>query len=92
MSNIEKISIAITPEMAANVKALVAKGEFASTSEVIRAALREFEENRAKKALFLEQIGKAWDEGIASEFHDAEDVFAELDEIIAKAKTKAQAA
>lgn len=92
MSKIEKISIAHTPDVAANVKEPVAAGEFASSSEVIRAALREFQENREKKALILEQIGKAWDEGISGEFYDADDVFAELDEIIAKDQKGGKAA
>lgn len=92
MSNIEKISIALTPEMAANIKAMVANGEFASSSEVIRTALREFQDKRTHKAKLLEQIGKAWDEGISSEFHDADDVFAELDEIISNAQKGGKAA
>lgn len=89
MSNIEKISIALTPEMAANVKGLVAKGEFASSSEVIRAALREFQENREKKALILEQIGKAWDEGINSGAPiPAEEVFEDLRILIDNIKNR----
>lgn len=92
MSNIEKISIALTPEMAANIKAMVANGEFASSSEVIRTALREFQDKRTHKAKLLEQIGKAWDEGIKGEFYDSDDIFAELDEIISNAKKGGKAA
>ena len=41
MANVEKISIALTPEMAATMRQLVASGEFASESEVMREALRD---------------------------------------------------
>ena len=92
MSNIEKISIALTPEMAANVKSLVAKGEFASSSEVIRAALREFQENRTQKALVMEKIGKLWDEGINSEMIPAEEIYADLNKMIDEIEAKGKAA
>jgi antitoxin ParD1/3/4 len=40
VQNVEKLSIALTPEMAAAVRQAVASGEYASASEVIREALR----------------------------------------------------
>ncbi|MFO5475003.1 MAG: type II toxin-antitoxin system ParD family antitoxin, partial [Dolichospermum sp.] len=40
MPNVEKISIALTPEMAALVRDAVKSGEYASSSEIIREALR----------------------------------------------------
>ena len=42
MSKIDKISIAITREQHAKIKAAVDRGDYASTSEVIRTALREW--------------------------------------------------
>jgi antitoxin ParD1/3/4 len=39
MPNVEKISIALTPEMAAAVRAVVENGEYVSTSEVVRDAV-----------------------------------------------------
>ena len=41
MPNVEKISIALTPEMVALVRDAVESGEYATCSEVIREALRE---------------------------------------------------
>ena len=40
MQNVEKMSVALTPEMAAAVRDAVASGEYASASEVVREALR----------------------------------------------------
>jgi antitoxin ParD1/3/4 len=42
MPAVEKISIALPPEMAANVREAVETGEYASTSEVVRDALHEW--------------------------------------------------
>mgnify|MGYP001604329124 FL=1 len=41
MSTVEKLSIALTPEMAKEVRTAVDSGEYASSSEVIRDALRD---------------------------------------------------
>jgi antitoxin ParD1/3/4 len=41
MPNVEKMSIALTPELAAAVRAAVASGEYVSSSEVVREALRD---------------------------------------------------
>ncbi len=41
MLNVEKISVALTPEMAAFVRDVVESGEYASSSEVIREALQD---------------------------------------------------
>lgn len=53
-----KISITITDEHAAIVQEAVRSGAYASSSEVIREALREW---RAKRV-----VGELWDEGLAS--------------------------
>jgi antitoxin ParD1/3/4 len=66
MSRIDKISIAITREQHAKIKAAVERGDYASTSEVIRTALREWELKEELRRLEGERIGRLWDEGIAS--------------------------
>jgi antitoxin ParD1/3/4 len=53
-----KISISLTDEHARLVEDAVASGDYASSSEVIREALRDW---RSKRLL-----GRLWDEGIAS--------------------------
>ena len=66
MSNISKISIAVTNEQLEKIKAAVATGDYASTSEVIRAALRDWELKEELRQLEMKRIGRLWDEGIAS--------------------------
>lgn len=53
MSEIERLTITLPPEMAAVVKQAVATGDYASTSEVVRAALRDW---KLKRALQIEEL------------------------------------
>ncbi len=46
MTNVGKLSIALTPEMAAVVREYVQNGEYASSSEIIREALRDWKIKR----------------------------------------------
>jgi antitoxin ParD1/3/4 len=46
MATVEKITIALTSEMAVFVRSAVDAGEYASTSEAIRDAVREWKERR----------------------------------------------
>jgi putative addiction module CopG family antidote len=46
MSSIEKVSIALSSEMLAVVRKAVAGGDYSSTSEVVREALREWKQRR----------------------------------------------
>lgn len=66
MSTIDKISIAITREQHEKVKAAIARGDYASTSEVIREALRDWELKEELRRIERERIGRLWDEGLAS--------------------------
>ncbi|MFZ0359195.1 MAG: type II toxin-antitoxin system ParD family antitoxin, partial [Terriglobales bacterium] len=47
MPNVEKISIALPPEMVAVVRRAVETGEYASSSEVVRDALRDWTQKRS---------------------------------------------
>jgi antitoxin ParD1/3/4 len=66
MSKIDKISITVTREQHEKIKAAVDRGDYASTSEVIRAALREWELKEELRRIEGERIGRLWDEGLAS--------------------------
>ena len=66
MQNVEKLSIALTPETAAAVRQAVASGEYASASEVIREALRLWKAHEAARAREVEELRRAWREGIES--------------------------
>ena len=66
MTKIDKISVAITREQHAKIKAAVERGDYATTSEVVRTALREWELKEELRRIEGERIGRLWDEGIAS--------------------------
>jgi antitoxin ParD1/3/4 len=66
MATVEKISIALTQDMAALVRQAVESGEYASSSEVIRDALRGWKMNRALQEHQIEELRRLWHEGINS--------------------------
>ncbi len=66
MTKVQKISIALTDDLAADVQAAVASGEFATTSEVMRDALRLWRRERAERAAFVVELRTAWSDGLAS--------------------------
>ena len=53
MPEIERLTITMPPELAAVVKQAVETGDYASTSEVVRAALRDW---KLKRALQIEEL------------------------------------
>ena len=56
MSEIERLTITLPAEMAATVKEAVEGGDYASSSEVIREALREWKLRRAFQMQELEAL------------------------------------
>lgn len=66
MPNVAKMSVTLTEEMATMIDSAVETGEYASSSEVIREALREWKLRRAMLEHDREHIRRLWDEGIAS--------------------------
>ncbi|MCF8003533.1 MAG: type II toxin-antitoxin system ParD family antitoxin [Chromatiaceae bacterium] len=66
MANVEKVSIALTPDMLAVVREAVESSDYASTSEVMREALREWKRRRALERKDIEDLRRLWEEGLAS--------------------------
>lgn len=66
----EKLSISVTGEHARLINEAVASGDYASTSEVIRDALRAW---KAKRLL-----GQLWDDGIASGLAEPSETIADI--------------
>jgi antitoxin ParD1/3/4 len=66
MSNVEKLSIALTREQAEDIREAVRAGEYASTSEVVRDAIRAWTNARDERAAAIAQVRKLWDDGLAS--------------------------
>lgn len=66
MSTVERLTIALTKELADNVRHAVKAGEYASTSEVIREALRDWQLKRRTQQEQLVQVRRLWQAGIES--------------------------
>jgi antitoxin ParD1/3/4 len=66
MSTVEKMTIALTPEMAGFVRRAVSAGEYASTSEAIREAVREWKERRDLLGYSVEELRELVQQGIDS--------------------------
>lgn len=79
MAKVEKLSIALTSDMVAEVRAAVAAGEYGSVSEVLRDALRDWRLRRKVESLPTEELRRMVREGIDSgPGLDADAVFARL--------------
>lgn len=66
MAKVENLSVALTPEMAAEVRAAVAGGDYGSVSEVVREALRDWRLHRKIETLETEELRRLAREGIDS--------------------------
>ena len=66
MLTVEKLSIALTQEMAKEVRMAVKSGEYASSSEVIREALRDWHRKRAFQDQEIEELRSLWRKGVKS--------------------------
>lgn len=87
MDNIEKLSITLTAEQAKLVRGAVKSGEFATTSEVIRDALRGWQLRRRSEAEQVVHYRQLWKEGIES--GPARDGEAVMERLLKRFKAKA---
>jgi len=62
MPSVEKISIALPPEMVAQLRHAVDTGEYASSSEVVRDALRDWTHKRELQQNGISQLRHLWQE------------------------------
>lgn len=66
MASIEKISVALPSDMLELVKQAVKSGDYATTSEVIREALREWKGRRETREEAISELRRLWQEGVDS--------------------------
>lgn len=66
MPDIQKVSIALTGEQLTALKAAVETGEYATTSEAVREALREWQWKRELRGEDLKRLRELWREAKAS--------------------------
>jgi antitoxin ParD1/3/4 len=80
MANVEKLSIALTPELAGLVRGAVESGEYATSSDVVREAMREWKQRRTLLQGDIEELRRLWAEGLAGgpgRFQDMDAIKAE---------------
>jgi antitoxin ParD1/3/4 len=65
MSSVEKISVALPPEMVAQLRQAVETGEYASSSEVVRDALRDWTRKRQLQQNGIAELRKLWQQARA---------------------------
>lgn len=66
MASVEKVSVALSPELLEMVRAAVASGDYASTSEVVREALRDWRTRQEIRHAELERLRHGWKLGLDS--------------------------
>jgi antitoxin ParD1/3/4 len=66
ITNVEKLSVALTPDMVAELRAAVEGGDYGSVSEVVRDALRDWRLRRKIETLETEELRRLVQEGIDS--------------------------
>ena len=66
MANLERMTVVFPEPMADQIRAAVEAGEYASTSEAVRDAVRLWSGRRQLRQQELERLRGAWDAGKAS--------------------------
>jgi antitoxin ParD1/3/4 len=64
MASVEKISIALPAEMVTQLREIVHSGEYASSSEVVRDALREWTQKRNLHQQGLKELRRVWRQAV----------------------------
>ncbi len=66
MPKIERMTVAFPGPVAAQIRAVVDAGEYATVSEVVRDAMRLWSMRQERRQSEIERLRQAWDEGKAS--------------------------
>ncbi len=67
MTDIQKVSVALTAEQLAALKAAVDAGEYATTSEIVREAICDWQLKHEFRQEDIRRLRQLWDEGKASD-------------------------
>ena len=84
MTTVRKVSIALPGDMVALARKAVDGGQYASVSEVVREALRDWKDKQDRKAIALKELKRMVREGLDS----GPGKFASMDEIKAEARRR----
>lgn len=66
MPDIQKVSVALTGEQIAALRSAVETGEYATTSEIVREAIRDWQFKRELRQEDIKRLRKMWKQGKAS--------------------------
>jgi antitoxin ParD1/3/4 len=66
MADVQKVSVALTGEQISSLKAAVDAGEYATTSEIVREAIRDWQFKRELRKEDVNRLRQLWDQGKAS--------------------------
>jgi antitoxin ParD1/3/4 len=81
------LGLPLTPEMAAVVRQAVESGDYASNSEIVREALRDWKLKRALQQQEVEELRRLWQEGL----HSGPSRFAGMADLKAEARRRLEA-
>ena len=84
MSAMERVTVALPATMAEQMRAAVDAGEYATTSEVVRDALRLWESRRELRVRAVERLRDAWSARKVS----GESTPLDIEAVIARARRK----
>jgi antitoxin ParD1/3/4 len=84
MSKLERITVTMPAEMAAKLRAAVDEGSYATSSEIVREAVRAWVEKEERRGAALSTFRGEIEKGLAGPFRDGETVMQELREYVAK--------
>ena len=82
MGKLERITVTMPEEMATKIRAAVDGGEYATTSEIVREALRDWSDQQERRQAALERVRALIAEGEKGPFRDGKEVFDELEEYV----------
>ena len=86
MPTVDKISIALPPEMVAQLRQAVDTGEYASSSEVVREALRDWTHKRPLQQNGIAELRQLWQQA-----REKNGPYVPADEVIKRLERKYQA-
>lgn len=82
MSKLERITVTMPAEMAAKLRAAVEEGSYATSSEIVREAVRAWVAKQERREAELARIRALIAEGEAGPFRDGETVLAGLEQYV----------
>ena len=84
MSKLERITVTMPQEMAAKLRAAVDRGEYATTSEVVREALRDWDSERERLDAEYREMRRLLDQARSGGRLPAAEVFGRVRAHVAK--------